>query len=195
MTFDFVEFRLIIMNIKKKQKEFFKEAKTEFAYKNVMETPLLEKVVLNTGVGKSSKDKKRLELIIDRMTKISGQKPAPRKAKKSIAAFKLREGEVVGYQVTLRGDRMFSFLDKFVDVALPRTKDFRGLPLSSIDEMGNCTIGLKEHTIFPETSDEEMRDVFGLSVTIVTTSGDKKETTAFLRYLGFPFKKEEVKEK
>jgi len=183
------------MNIKKKQKEFFKEAKTEFAYKNVMQTPLVDKVVLNTGVGKLSKDKKKLELIIDRMTKISGQKPASRKAKKSIAAFKLREGEVVGFQTTLRGDRMFSFLDKFIDVALPRTKDFRGLPLSSIDEMGNCTIGLKEHTIFPETSDEELRDVFGLSVTIVTTSENKKEATAFLRYLGFPFKKEEIKEK
>jgi len=183
------------MNIKEKQKDFFKEAKEEFAYGNVMQTPHLEKVVLNVGVGKSSKDKKRLELIIDRLTKISGQKPASRKAKKSIAAFKLREGEVVGYQVTLRGNMMFSFLDKFVDIAIPRTKDFRGLNLSSIDDMGNCTIGIKEHTIFPETSDEELRDVFGFSVTIVTTAQNKVEAVAFLRFLGFPFKKEEEKKK
>ena len=183
------------MNIKEKQKKFFKEAKEEFAYKNIMQTPSLDKVVLNTGVGKASKDKKRLALINDRLVKISGQKPVQRKAKKSIAAFKVREGEVVGYQVTLRGERMFGFLDKFVDVTLPRTKDFRGLPLKSIDEMGNCTIGLKEHTIFPETSDEELRDIFGLSVTIVTTSDNKKETAAFLKYLGFPFKKEEENKK
>jgi len=183
------------MNIKEKQKKFFNEAKKEFAYKNIMQTPSLDKVVLSIGVGKASKDKKRLDLINDRLAKISGQKPVPRKAKKSIAAFKVREGEIVGYQVTLRGERMFGFLDKFIDVTLPRTKDFRGLSLKSIDEMGNCTIGLKEHTIFPETSDEELRDVFGLSVTIVTTSDNKKETTAFLRYLGFPFKREEEKKK
>ena len=184
-----------MLNIKEKQKKFFSEAKKDFAYKNVMQSPKLEKVVLNVGVGKSSKDKKRMELINDRLTKISGQKPAPRKAKKSIAGFKLREGDVVGYQVTLRGAMMFSFLDKFVDIALPRTKDFRGLPLNSIDEMGNCTIGIKEHTIFPETSDEELRNIFGLSITVVTTSQDREVTTAFLRYLGFPFKKEEVKKK
>jgi large subunit ribosomal protein L5 len=183
------------MNIKEKQKKFFSEAKGDFTYKNVMQTPHLEKVVLNVGVGKASKDKKRLVLIIDRLTKISGQKPAPRKAKKSIAAFKVREGEVVGYQVTLRGDMMFGFLGKFIDIALPRTKDFRGLPLSSIDEMGNCTIGIKEHTIFPETSDEELRDVFGFSIAVVTTAQNKAEATAFFRFLGFPFKKEEEKKK
>ena len=183
------------MNIKEKQKKFFKEAGEDLVYSNVMETPRLEKVILNVGVGKSSKDKKRMELINDRLTKISGQKPAPRKAKKSIAAFKVREGEVVGYQVTLRGQRMFGFLDKFIDIALPRTKDFRGLPLSSIGEMGNCTIGIKEHTIFPETSDEELRNVFGFSITTVATSSDKKEAEAFFRFLGFPFKKEEEKKK
>lgn len=184
-----------MLNIKEKQKKFFNEAKKDFAYKNIMQAPQLEKVVLNVGVGKFSKDKKRMELINDRLTKISGQKPAPRKAKKSIAAFKLREGDVVGYQVTLRGGMMIGFLDKLINVALPRTKDFRGLSLNSIDEMGNCTIGVKEHTIFPETSDEELRDIFGLSITIVTTSQDRKEAIAFLRYLGFPLKKEEEKKK
>lgn len=181
--------------IKEKQKDFFKEAKEEFAYKNIMQTPHLEKVVLNVGVGKASKDKKRMELISNRLMKISGQKSAPRKAKKSIAAFKVREGEVVGYQVTLRGQMMFGFLDKFINIALPRTKDFRGLPLSSIDGMGNCTLGIKEHTIFPETSDEELRDVFGFSITVVTTAQSKPEAEAFFRFLGFPFKKEEEKKK
>ncbi len=179
-----------MLNIKEKQKKFFSEAKKDFAYKNIMQAPQLEKVVLNVGVGKFSKDKKRMELINDRLTKISGQKPAPRKAKKSIAAFKLREGDIVGYQVTLRGGMMMGFLDKLINVALPRTKDFRGLSLNSVDEMGNCTIGVKEHTIFPETAEEELRDIFGLSITIVTTSQDKKEAIAFLRHLGFPLKKE-----
>lgn len=183
------------MSIKEKQKEFFKIGQKEFSYNNIMQTPRLEKVVLNVGVGKVSKDKKRLDLIIDRLSKISGQKPISRKAKKSIAAFKLREGEVVGFQVTLRGERMFGFLDKVVNVALPRTKDFRGLSLTSIDTMGNCTLGIKEHIIFPEVADEELKDVFGLSITIVTSSQDKKETTAFLRHLGFPFRKEEDKKK
>ncbi len=195
MTFDFIDFKLIIMNIKEKQKNFFSKAKKDFAYKNIMQAPRLEKVVLNIGVGKVSKDKKRMDLIVDRLAKISGQKPASRKAKKSIAAFKLREGEVVGLQTTLRGERMFGFLDKLINVALPRTKDFRGLSLTSIDKMGNCTLGIKEHIIFPEASDEELKDVFGLSITIVTSSQNKEETTAFLRHLGFPFKKEEDKKK
>ena len=181
--------------IKEKEKKTFDALKTDFGYKNPMEAPRLEKLVLNVGVGSVSKDKKRMELINDRLTKISGQKPALRKARKSIASFKLREGDLVGYQVTLRGNRMFNFLDKFINVSLPRTKDFRGLPLNSIDPMGNCTIGVKEHTIFPETSDEELKDIFGLSVTAVTTAKSKKEATAFLNHLGFPFKKEEDKKK
>ena len=182
-------------SIKDKEKKAFGALKKEFGYKNPMETPRLEKVVLNVGVGKVSKDKKRMELINDRLTKIAGQKPAPRKAKKSIAAFKLREGEIVGYQATLRGGRMFGFLDKFINVALPRTKDFRGLSLKSVDPMGNCTIGIKEHTIFPETSDEDLKDIFGLSITIGTTAKTQAEALAFLRHLGFPFQKEEEKKK
>ena len=179
------------MNIKQKQKEVFEALKADFKYKNIMQVPKMEKVVLNVGVGSSNKDKKRVELIEERLTQIAGQKPSPRKAHKSIAAFKLREGEIVGYQTILRGERMFSFLDKLVNVALPRTKDFRGLPTKSIDEMGNCTLGIKEHIIFPETSDDELKNAFGLSITIVTSAKTKKEAEAFLRYLGFPFKKEE----
>ena len=181
------------MSIKEKQNKTFDILKSEFEYKNKMQAPKLEKVVLNVGTGSVRVDKKKTDLIMDRLIKITGQKPAYRKAKKSIAGFKLREGENVGYQVTLRGDRMYGFLDKLVDVALPRTKDFRGLKLTSIDEMGNATLGIKEHIIFPETSDEELRDVFGMSISVVTTAKDKKEAEAFLRHLGFPFKKQEEK--
>ena len=162
--------------------------KGQFGYKNPMQAPRLVKVVISTGVG-SLKDKKKLELIADRLGKITGQKAAPRSAKKSIATFKSREGDLVGYQVTLRGSRMYGFLDKLLNVALPRTKDFRGLNATAIDDMGNYTIGIKEHTVFPETSDEELKDVFGLAITVVTTSNDKKITRAFLEYLGFPLKK------
>ncbi|MBU4536892.1 50S ribosomal protein L5 [Patescibacteria group bacterium] len=181
--------------IKEKQDQIFEILKSEFGYKNKMQTPKLEKVVLNVGTGSSRNTKDRDTLISDRLTKITGQKPAVRKAKKSIAAFKLRDGENVGYQVTLRGNRMFSFLDKLINISIPRTKDFRGLKLSSIDEMGNATLGIKEHIIFPETSDEEIRDVFGMSITVVTTAKDKKEAEAFFRHLGFPFKKEAEKKK
>jgi large subunit ribosomal protein L5 len=165
----------------------FEALKGSFGYRNVMQTPKIIKVVVSSGVG-SVKDKKKLEVVADRLTKITGQKPAPRQAKKSIASFKLREGEVIGYQVTMRGPRMQAFVERLVHIALPRTRDFRGLSSKAIDEMGNLTIGVKEHTIFPETADEDLKDVFGMSITIVTTSRNKTETLAFLKHLGFPFK-------
>jgi large subunit ribosomal protein L5 len=149
-------------------------------------------VVINAGIG-SFKDKKKGELALDRIAKITGQKPSEKGAKLSIAAFKLRQGDPVGIQVTLRGNRMYDFLDKLINVALPRTKDFRGISTKAIDDMGNYTLGIKEHTIFPETADEELKDVFGLAVTIVTTAKSKEESKAFFDYLGFPFKKEEKK--
>ena len=123
------------------------------------------------------------------MARITGQKAAPRGAKVSIATFKSREGDVVGYQVTLRGARMLDFLDRLINIALPRTKDFRGIPQTAADEMGNYTLGIKEHTIFPETADEELKDVFGFAVTIVTTAKSKDQVIALLTHLGFPFKK------
>lgn len=184
-----------MIRIKEKQNKAFETLKGDFGYKNVMQAPRLEKVVLNVGMGSFGGDKGRIEVIEDRLKKIAGQKASVRKAKKSIAGFKLREGENVGYQVTLRGDRMFGFLDKLIDVAFPRTKDFRGLSKKSIDEMGNATFGIKEHIIFPETSDEEIRNVFGMSITVVTTAKNKKEADAFLTQLGFPFKKTETSEK
>ena len=178
--------------IKEKAKHTFRELKEKLHLKNPMQAPRLVKLVLSVGTGKVS-DKKRKEFIGERLGRISGQKVAPRSAKKSIASFKLRAGENIGFQATLRGDRMMSFLDKLIHIALPRTKDFRGLKASAIDAMGNMTIGIKEHTIFPETADEDIKDVFGFAVTIVTSSKKKEDTKIFLEYLGFPFAKESVK--
>ena len=170
------------------QKNMFNTLKEKFGYTNVSQTPKVEKIIVSTGIG-SIKDKKKIELILDRLTQITGQRPSPRAAKKSIASFKLREGDIVGYQVTLRGRQMRDFLDKLIHIALPRTRDFRGIPITAIDEMGNITIGIKEHTIFPETSDEELKDIFGMAITIVTTATGKNEAESFLRALGIPLQK------
>lgn len=177
-------------SIKEKQKTAFTALKDTFGYTNVMQAPRLKSVSVSSGVG-SFKDKKKIEIVLDRLAKITGQKPSPRGAKQSIASFKSREGDVVGALVTLRGARMFGFLDKVVNVALPRTKDFRGLSARAIDEMGNMTVGIREHTVFPETSDEELKDVFGMGVTIVTTARNRDEARAFFTHLGFPFAKQE----
>ncbi len=172
----------------------FTTLKGAFAYTNVMQAPQVTKVVISVGTGKV-KDKAQIALIQDRLARITGQKAAARGAKKSIATFKVREGDVVGYQVTLHGARMYTFLDKLIHIVLPRTRDFRGIERSTIDEMGNITLGIKEHTIFPEAADEELRNVFGLAVTLVTSARGKKEAEAFLRHLGMPLKVEEAKER
>ena len=179
------------MNIETKVKETYEALKGSFPWANRMQIPKLEKIVISTGTGRARKDKQKTDLIQDRLAKISGQKPIARKAKKSIASFKLREGEDVGYSVTLRGKNMINFLDKFINVAIPRMRDFRGIPRKSIDEIGNLTIGIPEHTVFPETPDENIQDVFGISVTIVLTTNDKAEAEAFYEYLGMPFVKKE----
>ena len=179
--------------IKDKTKESYEALKAEFGYKNPMQAPRIEKVVISSGVG-SIKDKKKVELVADRLSKITGQKPVLKGAKISIAAFKVREGDTVGMQVTLRGARMYDFLDRLVNIALPRTKDFRGISTTGIDGMGNYTLGIRENTIFPESSDEDLKDVFGLAVTVVTNVKGKAETKAFLTHLGFPFKKIETKD-
>ncbi|MBY0539466.1 50S ribosomal protein L5 [Patescibacteria group bacterium] len=174
------------MNITKEtEKGAYDALKGEFKYKNRLQTPRLQKVVISTGVGKI-KDKNKIEVIQDRLAKITGQKAAARGAKKSIATFKVRQGDVVGYQVTLRGARMYDFLDKLIHIAFPRTRDFRGISPKGIDSLGNMTVGIKEHTIFPETSDEDLKDVFGLAVTVVTSAKGKKEAEAFFRHLKFP---------
>ena len=161
-----------------------------------MAAPKLKKVVVNVGTGTGvKKDKNKNEAITERLTKITGQKPALRGAKKSIASFKVRQGDPIGVVVTLRGKRMYAFLEKFINVALPRTKDFRGINRTAVDAIGNLTIGIKEHTIFPETADEDIKDVFGMSITVVSSAKNKKEGTAFFELLGVPFKKEEEAKK
>ncbi len=174
--------------IKEKIKESYQILKPEFGYTNVMQAPKIKKVVVSVGVG-SIKDKKKVELVADRVARITGQKPISRGAKQSIATFKTRQGDLVGYQVTLRGARMYDFLDRLLNIALPRTRDFRGISGDSVDEMGNYSLGIKEHSIFPETSDEELKDIFGIGLTVVTSVKDPKQTKRFLEVVGFPFKK------
>jgi large subunit ribosomal protein L5 len=174
--------------MKEKTKEAFKNLKDTLKLKNVMQTPKIMKVVISAGVG-SFKDKNKTEVVIDRLTKITGQKPTKRGAKKAIASFKSRVGDIVGVQITLRGKKMWSFLDRLFNVALPRTKDFRGISPDAVDEMGNYTLSVREHTVFPETADEDLKDVFGFAVTIVTNQRNKSSALEFFKYLGFPFKK------
>jgi large subunit ribosomal protein L5 len=177
--------------IKQKEKEVFSSLKGKYHYKNSMAVPHLVKVVVATGTGTGIKrDKDRNTFVMDRLAKITGQKPATRGAKKSIASFKVRQGDPIGVMVTLRGARMYGFLDKLINVAIPRTKDFRGIDRKSVDNIGNMTMSIKEHTIFPETGDEELKDVFGMAVTIVTTAKTKAEATDYLEHLGIPFKKQ-----
>jgi large subunit ribosomal protein L5 len=173
--------------LKEKQKGMMDALKERFGYTNPMQAPRIMKVVISTGVG-STPDKNKRKLIFDRMAEISGQKPKETRTKKAI---KSRQGDVAGYQVTLRGERMNSFLDKLIHVVLPRTRDFRGLSADAVDSMGNYTMGIKEHTVFPETVDEDIKDVFGLAVTIVTTSKSKEETEALLREIGLPLRERE----
>lgn len=176
---------------KQRQQSAYLALAEQFGYTSPMQSPRIEKVIVSSGVGKK-RDKKQIELIEDRLAKITGQKSAPRAAKISIASFKVREGDTVGLQVTLRGARMYDFVDKLIHIALPRTRDFRGLSAKAIDDMGNITIGIKEHTIFPETSDEDLKDVFGFAVTIVTSAKSKVEAEAFLRHLGLPLRTAEL---
>ncbi|MDD9868166.1 MAG: 50S ribosomal protein L5 [Candidatus Campbellbacteria bacterium] len=175
--------------INQKLKESFKAIGKQRNLKNPMQAFKLEKIVISAGVGRV-KDKSRIELIQDRLAKITGYKPVPCAAKKSIASFKLRQGDIIGYKVTLRGKAMEDFLEKFINITLPRSRDFRGITPKGIDKAGNLTIGIQEHIIFPETSNEEAKDIFGLAVTLVTNTTNHEDTKAFLTYLGIPFKKD-----
>lgn len=175
--------------IQEQQNTAFETLKGDFGWKNVMQAPKIQKVVVSVGTGKMAKDKGKVELVADRLAKITGQKPASRGAKQAISTYKTRVGDKVGYQITLRGKRAEDFLNRVVHVALPRTKDFKGISAGAIDEMGNYTLGIKEHSVFPETADEDIKDVFGMAVTVVTSAKNKKEAESYLRHLGFPFKK------
>jgi large subunit ribosomal protein L5 len=176
--------------IKQKEKKAFSVLKSKYDYKNIMAAPRLKKVVVSVGTGSGVKrDRNRNDFVIDRLSKITGQKPATRGAKKSVASFKIRQGDQIGVMVTLRGNRMYGFLDKLVNIAIPRTKDFRGIDKKVVDNIGNMTMSVKEHTIFPETGDEELKDVFGLAITLVTSAKTKNEAVDFFELIGIPFKK------
>ena len=159
----------------------------EFSYHNVMAVPRVTKAVVNVGVGRMRDEKDRME-VEKYLAMITGQRPSPRPAKLAIAAFKTRKGLVIGYQVTLRGDRMYDFLSRLIAIALPRTRDFKGLDEKSFDRSGNLTIGVKEHIVFPEIIGEDYRVLFGMEITVVTSAPDKKQGIALLKLLGFPIK-------
>jgi len=159
----------------------------EFSYKNRMQVPALEKIVLNMGLGEAVKDSKILEAAVKDLTAIAGQKPVVTKARKSIAGFKLRAGMPIGTMVTLRGERMYEFYDRLVNFSIPRIRDFRGLSDKSFDGRGNFTMGVKEQIIFPEIEYDKIDRIRGLTITINTTAGNDEEAKALLKHMGMPF--------
>ena len=165
------------------------ELQKQFNYSSSMEIPKIEKIVLNMGVGDATSNSKVLDDAVAEMTRITGQKPVVTKAKKSIATFKLREGMPIGCKATLRGERMYEFLDKLISIALPRVRDFRGISADAFDGRGNYTLGVKEQLIFPEINFEEVKKIRGLDVVIVTTAKTDEEGRALLKLMGMPYKK------
>ncbi len=165
------------------------ELTKKFAYKSSMQIPKVEKIVVNMGVGDAVANSKVLDDAVEELTQITGQKPVVTKAKKSIANFKLREGMPIGCKVTLRGERMYQFLDKLVSVALPRVRDFRGISGNSFDGRGNYTLGVKEQLIFPEINFDKVKKIRGMDIVIVTTAKTDEEGRALLQLMGMPFRK------
>lgn len=163
--------------------------KEQFSFKNALEVPTITKVTINSGLS-TKRDPKFIETIVDTLTKISGQQPVITKARKSESGFKLREGMTVGAMVTLRGKRMWEFLDKLVNVSFPRIRDFRGIETSTVDAHGNFNFGFKEHIAFPEIDSDAIESLHGLQVTVTTTAETREEGLALFKALGFPFKKE-----
>ncbi|ALV51726.1 50S ribosomal protein L5 [Actinospica acidiphila] len=172
----------------KYREEIAGKLREQFSYENVMQVPGLVKIVVNMGVGDAARDSKLIEGAIRDLTTITGQKPAVTKARKSIAQFKLREGQPIGAHVTLRGDRMWEFLDRTLSLALPRIRDFRGLSPKQFDGRGNYTFGLTEQVMFHEIDQDKIDRVRGMDITVVTTATNDEEGRALLRHLGFPFK-------
>jgi len=169
-------------------KEIRAKLKEEFSYTNEMQIPRLEKIVINMGVGEATADSKKLTSAIEALTAIAGQKPVATKARKSIAAFKLREGMSVGAKVTLRKDQMYEFLDRLVTIALPRVKDFRGLNGKSFDGRGNYALGVKEHIVFPEINYDQIDQIWGMDIVVCTTARTDAEAKALLKEFDFPFR-------
>jgi len=186
------------IKIKTRLADFYKseivsELKKKFNYKSVMEVPKLHKIVINMGVGAAVADQKILEEAIKELETITGQKASVRKAKKAISNFKLREGVSIGAMVTLRRERMFEFMDRLLNIALPRVRDFRGLSDKSFDGRGNYTLGIKEQIIFPEINVDKITRVLGMDITFVTTAKTDNEAYELLQSFGFPFRKKEMK--
>jgi len=171
------------------QKEISKKLQSEFGIKNVMAVPRIEKVVLNMGIGEAISNMKVLDNAVEELTTIAGQKPVVTKAKKSIASFKLRAGVPIGTMVTLRGEKMYEFLDRLINIALPRVRDFRGVPTKAFDGRGNYTLGIRDHLIFPEIDYSKVDKAKGMNITIVTSAGNDEQARFLLRELGMPFGK------
>ena len=172
----------------KYQKEVVPAIRERFGYKNIMEIPRLEKVVINMGVGEATGDAKVIDAAVNDLTAIAGQKPIVTRAKKSIAAFKLRAGMPIGVKVTLRGARMYEFLDKLFNLSLPRIRDFRGVPPKSFDGRGNYTLGLREQLIFPEINIDKIDKVRGMDIVIVSTAKTDEQAFELLKLMGMPFR-------
>ena len=172
----------------KYRKDIIPAMQAKFGIKNIMAVPKIDKVVINVGIGKMLKDDKFVEKAVRDISLLSGQKPVFRKARKSISGFKTREGMNVGLSVTLRGKRMYDFISRLIFVALPRSKDFRGIELKNFDKNGSLNLGIKEHSIFPEIHYESLKDIFGLQITITTTAKDRQKGIALLKLIGFPIK-------
>lgn len=176
------------MILEKYKNEAIPAMKDKFGYKNDLAVPKIVKVVVNTGIGRALKDEKMQETFAKDLAIITAQKPSPTRAKGAISGFKIREGMKVGLKVTLRGKRMYEFLDRLVGTAIPRIRDFRGIPKKSIDKEGNLTIGIKEHIIFPEIAHENVKLIFGLEITVVTNAKKQEEAIELYKLLGFPIK-------
>jgi len=170
------------------KKEVIPKMKEIFGYKNDLAVPKIEKVTVNAGIGKFLQDQSAIEEIVKDISLITGQKPVFRQARKAISGFKIRKGLNVGLKVTLRGKRMFDFIERLINLALPRSRDFRGIDVKSVDQDGNLTIGIKEQIIFPEISHENVKNIFGMEVTVTTTAKKQKEGLELLKLMGLPIK-------
>ena len=174
---------------KEYRKEILPQLMEKFDYNNVMEAPKLEKIIVNVGLGDAKEDTKLLDTVVDEIARITGQSPTVTRAKKSIANFKIREGMPVGIKVSLRGEQMFEFLYKLINVTMPRIRDFRGISPKSFDGRGNYSLGISEHTVFPEINIDDVDNVHGLEITIVTSAETDEEAFELLSIMGMPFKK------
>lgn len=183
----------VVPRLKKLYQEvIIPEMMKKFGYKNMMQVPRIVKIVVNMGVGQATQDPKLLEMAMKELAKITGQQPVIRRARKSISNFKLRAGMAIGCKVTLRRERMYEFLDRLINAAIPRIRDFRGLSDKSFDGRGNYTLGIKEHVIFPEINVDEVERIFGMDITIVTTAKTDEEAYELLKLFGMPFVRREA---